>query len=83
MHHCGGFTGSRRDGLALVGLAQKRDVPIQVYAEMSSVNPVVLFPHALTSRNAALGTAFIDSLTMGAGQFHGAAPSSCWPRSRR
>jgi NADP-dependent aldehyde dehydrogenase len=64
-----GFTGSRGGGLALVGLAQARDVPIPVFAEMSSVNPVVLLPEALRARGAALGTAFVASLTMGAGQF--------------
>ncbi|MGI4876192.1 MAG: aldehyde dehydrogenase (NADP(+)), partial [Janthinobacterium lividum] len=64
-----GFTGSRGGGLALVRIAQSRDVPIPVYAEMSSVNPVVLFPAALAARGAALGTAFVGSLTMGAGQF--------------
>ncbi|QYE33678.1 aldehyde dehydrogenase (NADP(+)) [Polymorphobacter sp. PAMC 29334] len=64
-----GFTGSRTGGLALVRLAQARTVPIPVYAEMSSVNPVVLFPAALAARGAALGTAFVGSLTMGAGQF--------------
>ncbi|WP_232833921.1 MULTISPECIES: aldehyde dehydrogenase (NADP(+)) [unclassified Sphingomonas] len=64
-----GFTGSRAGGLALVRIAQGRDVPIPVYAEMSSINPVVLMPHALETRGAALGTAFVGSLTMGAGQF--------------
>ncbi|SFP57028.1 aldehyde dehydrogenase (NADP(+)) [Sphingomonas rubra] len=64
-----GFTGSRAGGLALVRLAQARDVPIPVYAEMSSVNPVVVMPAALAARGAALGTAFVGSLTMGAGQF--------------
>ena len=64
-----GFTGSRGGGLALVKLAQARDVPIPVYAEMSSINPVVLLPEALKARGAALGTAFVGSLTMGAGQF--------------
>lgn len=64
-----GFTGSRGGGLALVKLAQNRPVPIPVYAEMSSINPVVLMPHALKERGAALGTAFVGSLTMGAGQF--------------
>lgn len=64
-----GFTGSRAGGLALVKLAQARPVPIPVYAEMSSINPVVLLPHALAARGAALGTAFVGSLTMGAGQF--------------
>ena len=64
-----GFTGSRAGGLALLNLAQAREVPIPVYAEMSSINPVVLLPHALAARGAALGTAFVGSLTMGAGQF--------------
>lgn len=64
-----GFTGSRAGGLALVRLAQARPTPIPVYAEMSSINPVLLMPHALQARGAALGTAFVGSLTMGAGQF--------------
>jgi len=44
-------------------------VPIPVYAEMSSINPVVLLPEALKARGDALGEAFVGSLTMGAGQF--------------
>ena len=64
-----GFTGSRAGGLALVRLAQAREVPVPVYAEMSSINPVLLLPEALAARGAALGTAFVGSLTMGAGQF--------------
>lgn len=64
-----GFTGSRGGGLALVKLAQQRPVPIPVYAEMSSINPVILLPHALKSRASELGPAFAASLTMGAGQF--------------
>ncbi|MBC2667761.1 aldehyde dehydrogenase (NADP(+)) [Novosphingobium piscinae] len=64
-----GFTGSRAGGLALLRLAQQRPVPIPVYAEMASINPVLLLPAALAARGAALGTAFAGSLTMGAGQF--------------
>ncbi|MCW1428965.1 aldehyde dehydrogenase (NADP(+)) [Novosphingobium sp. JCM 18896] len=64
-----GFTGSRGGGLALVKLAQAREVPIPVYAEMSSINPVLLLPEALKARGEALGKAFVGSLTMGAGQF--------------
>ena len=64
-----GFTGSRGGGLALVQIAQGREVPIPVYAEMSSINPVVLMPEALKARGAALGTASVGSLTMGAAQF--------------
>ena len=64
-----GFTGSRSGGLALVKIAQGRDMPIPVYAEMSSINPVILFPGALAKRADALGQQFVASLTMGAGQF--------------
>ncbi|MHA6721708.1 aldehyde dehydrogenase (NADP(+)) [Sphingomonas sp. RS2018] len=64
-----GFTGSRGGGLALMKIAAERDEPIPVYAEMSSINPVVLMPAALAARGAALGPAYVQSLTMGAGQF--------------
>jgi 2,5-dioxopentanoate dehydrogenase len=64
-----GFTGSRAGGLALLQLANARPVPIPVYAEMSSVNPVVLLPHALAARAELLGREFVGSLTLGAGQF--------------
>ncbi|WP_336965749.1 aldehyde dehydrogenase (NADP(+)) [Sphingobium aquiterrae] len=64
-----GFTGSRGGGLALMQIAATRPEPIPVYAEMSSINPVLLFPAALAARGEALATAFVQSLTQGAGQF--------------
>ena len=64
-----GFTGSRRGGLALVAAAQGRPVPIPVYAEMSSINPVFLLPTALASRADSIAQGFVDSLVLGAGQF--------------
>ncbi len=64
-----GFTGSRSGGQALVDIAQRRPEPIPVYAEMSSINPVVMMPHALASRTEALAAGFIASLTLGGGQF--------------
>ncbi|MDF2600861.1 MAG: Aldehyde Dehydrogenase [Methylobacterium brachiatum] len=64
-----GFTGSRRGGTALMEIAAKRPRPIPVYAEMSSINPVLLFPGALAARGEAIGRAFAASLTLGAGQF--------------
>jgi 2,5-dioxopentanoate dehydrogenase len=64
-----GFTGSRAGGLALAEIAMKRARPIPVFAEMSSVNPVLLMPAALDARADELGKAFAASLTMGAGQF--------------
>lgn len=64
-----GFTGSRAGGLALMAIAAARPEPIPVFAEMSSINPVILFPGALAGRAEALGAGFVASLTMGAGQF--------------
>ncbi len=64
-----GFTGSRRGGLALMEIAAKREEPIPVYAEMSSINPVVLLPKALKARAEAIAEGFLNSLTMGVGQF--------------
>lgn len=63
------FTGSRAGGLALMKIAAARAEPIPVYAEMSSINPVILLPAALAARGAALAREFVGSLTLGAGQF--------------
>jgi len=64
-----GFTGSRAGGTALMKVAAGRDVPIPVYAEMSSINPVFLLPVALRQRSAELAAEFVSSMTLGAGQF--------------
>jgi 2,5-dioxopentanoate dehydrogenase len=64
-----GFTGSRGGGTALMKIAANRHEPIPVYAEMSSINPVILFEGALQERAEAIGKAFVASLSMGAGQF--------------
>jgi alpha-ketoglutaric semialdehyde dehydrogenase len=64
-----GFTGSRQGGLALMRVAAARAEPIPVYAEMSSVNPVFMLPHALAGDGGALAQGLVDSLTLGAGQF--------------
>lgn len=64
-----GFTGSRTAGMALMETAAKRTQPIPVYAEMSSINPIVFLPGALAKGEAALAEAYYGSLTLGAGQF--------------
>ncbi|MCA0976827.1 aldehyde dehydrogenase (NADP(+)) [Qipengyuania flava] len=64
-----GFTGSRSGGLALMEHAANREVPIPVFAEMSSINPVVLMPNRLAEAPEALAEAYVGSLSMGAGQF--------------
>jgi NADP-dependent aldehyde dehydrogenase len=64
-----GFTGSRAGGLALARIAALRPEPIPVFAEMSSINPVILLPAAARSRGAELGRAYVASVTLGSGQF--------------
>lgn len=64
-----GFTGSRTAGVALMKIANAREEPIPVYAEMSAINPVVLLPHALATRGEQIARQFTAALTLGAGQF--------------
>jgi NADP-dependent aldehyde dehydrogenase len=44
-------------------------VPIPVYAEMSSINPVFLLPGALAERAETIAKGLIESVTLGTGQF--------------
>ncbi len=64
-----GFTGSFKGGKALLDLAAARPEPIPVYAEMGSVNPVVVLPGALATRGEALGRTLAASVLNGVGQF--------------
>lgn len=63
-----GFTGSRGGGMSLMQVAQNRAEPIPVYAEMSSINPVILLEHALSQNPVGLAQSFVQSLTFSAGQ---------------
>lgn len=63
------FTGSRSAGISLMQTAAARPEPIPVFAEMSSINPVFLLPGALAKGAADMAQGFVQSLTMGAGQF--------------
>src|SRR5215472_9424757 len=65
----GGFTGSRGGGLKLLEIARSRPEPIPFYAEMSSVNPVFILPHALEQRGAQIAAGLSGSITLGVGQF--------------
>jgi alpha-ketoglutaric semialdehyde dehydrogenase len=64
-----GFTGSYKGGMALYRMAQEREEPIPVYAEMGSVNPIVVLPEYLKDNAIQLGKTFAASVTLGAGQF--------------
>ncbi len=64
-----GFTGSLQGGRALFNAAAARPVPIPVYAEMGSVNPVFMLPSALEGRGEALAEKLAGSILLGVGQF--------------
>jgi len=64
-----GFTGSIRGGRALYDLAAKREEPIPVFAEMGSINPVVILPEAMNKRGDEIAKTYAGSITVGAGQF--------------
>lgn len=64
-----GFTGSIKGGTALYELAAKRKEPIPVFAEMGSINPVVILPKALEQRGNDLAATYAGSITLGTGQF--------------
>jgi NADP-dependent aldehyde dehydrogenase len=64
-----GFTGSLGGGTALCKMAAERPTPIPVFAEMSSINPVVILPQALKVRSETIATELAASVVLGAGQF--------------
>ncbi len=62
-----GYTGSRHAGLVLKAAADAVGKPI--YLELSSINPVVILPGALTERSDEIVAEFVTSGLMGTGQF--------------
>ena len=64
-----GFTGSIKGGTALYKMANERSVPIPVFAEMGSINPVVVLPSALTEKGNNWAKQYASSIMLGAGQF--------------
>ena len=64
-----GFTGSIAGGTALFKIANEREVPIPVFAEMGSINPVVILPSALEEKATSWAEKYAGSITLGAGQF--------------
>ncbi|HET7897442.1 MAG TPA: aldehyde dehydrogenase (NADP(+)), partial [Flavisolibacter sp.] len=65
-----GFTGSFRGGMALLKAAvNERDEPIPVYAEMSSINPVLVLPNKIKQDVDAVASQLSASITLGVGQF--------------
>lgn len=64
-----GFTGSLKGGRALCDLAAARPQPIPVFAEMSSINPVLVLPAALQARGEQVAAELAASVVLGCGQF--------------
>ncbi len=65
-----GFTGSFKAGMAIYQAAStQRQFPIPVYAEMSSINPVLLLKEKLEKDGSAVAAALAGSITLGVGQF--------------
>lgn len=63
------FTGSHFAGKALFDSASKRSVPIPVFAEMGSINPVFLLDQKLNAEAETLAKKYAGSVTLGVGQF--------------
>jgi 2,5-dioxopentanoate dehydrogenase len=64
-----GFTGSLRAGRALMDAAAARAVPIPVFAEMGSVNPIFILPGALEENSEKIAVGLCTAVTNGVGQF--------------
>lgn len=64
-----GFTGSFAGGKQLFDWGNQRTIPIPVFAEMGSVNPVFLLPEKMKQEAAILGEQMAASITLGVGQF--------------
>lgn len=64
-----GFTGSIKGGRALYDLAAQRDEPIPVFAEMGSINPVIISKRSIQEDKAHWVSTYAESITNGAGQF--------------
>jgi acyl-CoA reductase-like NAD-dependent aldehyde dehydrogenase len=62
------FTGSAAAGMALVRLAAERPRPIPVFAEMGSVNPLVVSAGAAAARGEEIGGGLLTAIAGSAGQ---------------
>jgi acyl-CoA reductase-like NAD-dependent aldehyde dehydrogenase len=63
-----GFTGSFNGGKALYDRAAARERPIPVYAEMGSINPIVVTEAALRARSGAIAEGLATSVSSFGGQ---------------
>jgi len=64
-----GFTGSYAGGKALFDWSNQRKVPIPVFSEMGSINPIFLLPGKLAASAKEVAAMIAGSVTLGVGQF--------------
>ncbi len=64
-----GFTGSFAGGKQLFDWGNQRKVPIPVFSEMGSINPVFLMPEKLTADPVAIAKMYSGSINLSVGQF--------------
>ncbi|NRA10435.1 MAG: aldehyde dehydrogenase (NADP(+)) [Crocinitomicaceae bacterium] len=64
-----GFTGSIKAGRALYDIANARPEPIPMFAEMGSINPVVITQRSLEAKGTQWAETYAGSITLGTGQF--------------
>ncbi|SDD31465.1 aldehyde dehydrogenase (NADP(+)) [Nocardioides lianchengensis] len=64
-----GFTGSTHVGRMLFDAASSRPDPIPFFGELGSINPTIVTPSAVAARGAAIVDGYVDSFTLGTGQF--------------
>ena len=65
---CVAFTGSLKGGHALMKIANGRPKPIPFHAEMGSLNPVFILPHALERKGEELAEGYVAAVNLYAGQ---------------
>ena len=64
-----GFTGSHAVGRGLFDLANSRKIPIPLFAEMKSINPVFITEKAIEKKGQHLSTLLANSIVLGTDQF--------------
>jgi 2,5-dioxopentanoate dehydrogenase len=64
-----GFTGSFQGGTALMSYVNQRSIPIPIYAEMGSLNPIFILENCFLSNKEKIIQLVADSITLNSGQF--------------
>ena len=63
------FTGSYAGGKSIFDAASSRPIPIPVFAEMGSINPIFILPKKIEQEQEELAKQIASSVSLGVGQF--------------